>query len=91
MQVVNATLIAASASGNFMDYTVSLAPYDLFPALAVQQGQTTLLTNPNQMEVYIDNSTQQLNTQPLAAGSTLVLWPGLQRQRHAAPGLRASE
>jgi hypothetical protein len=39
--------------------------------LAVQPGQTTVENNPSQVEVYIDNSTQMLNTQPLAAGSTL--------------------
>jgi hypothetical protein len=70
-QAINATVVASQPSGSFVDYTVSLAPYDLFPTLAVQQGQTTLLTNPSQVEVYIDNSTQQLNTQALASGSTL--------------------
>jgi hypothetical protein len=54
-----------------MDYTVSLAPYDLFPTLAVQQAQTTVLNNPSQVEIYIDSNTQKLNTQALAAGSTL--------------------
>jgi hypothetical protein len=54
-----------------VDYTVSLADYDLFPALAVQQGQTTLLNNPGQIEVYVDSNTQKLNTQALAVGSTL--------------------
>jgi len=72
-QTVDATVLASTASGGgFTDYTVSLAPYDLFPTLAVQPGQTTLLNNPSEMEVYIDSSTQKLNTQqPLAAGSTL--------------------
>lgn len=69
-QVVDATVTASSASGSFTDYTVSLASYDLFPNLAVQQGQTTLLNNPSQMEIYIDNNTQQLNTQALAVGNT---------------------
>jgi hypothetical protein len=71
-QTVDATVVASSTSGSFTDYTVSLASYDLFPTLAVQQGQTTLLTNPSQMEVYVDSNTQQLNTkQALAVGSTL--------------------
>lgn len=39
--------------------------------LAVQPGQTTLLTNPGEVEVYVDNNTQPLNSQPLAPGSTL--------------------
>ena len=70
-QAIDATVTGSSASGNFTDYTVTLAPYDLFPALAVQQGQTTLLNNPSQVEVYVDSNTQMLNTQPLASGSTL--------------------
>ena len=70
-QTINGTVIASQQSGSFVDYTVSLASYDLFPALAVQQGQTTPLNNPSQVEVYIDNNTQQLNTQALAPGNTL--------------------
>ncbi len=64
-------MVASQQSGSFVDYTVSLASYDLFPTLAVQQGQTTLLNNPSQVEVYVDSSTQMLNKQALAVGSTL--------------------
>jgi hypothetical protein len=71
-QTIDATVVASQQSGSFVDYTVSLASYDLFPTLAVQQGQTTLLNNPSQVEVYVDSSTQTLNTQQaLAVGSTL--------------------
>ena len=70
-QTINGTVIASRQSGSFVDYTVSLAPYDLFPTLAVQQGQTTVLNNANQVEVYIDSNTQQLSTQALAPGNTL--------------------
>ena len=70
-QTINGTVVTAQPIGSFVDYTVSLASYDLFPTLAVQQGQTTLLNNPSQVEVYIDSSTQTLNTQALAVGSTL--------------------
>jgi len=70
-QTVNGTVMSSQQSGSFVDYTVALAPYDLFPTLAVQQGQTTLLNNPSQVEVYIDTNTQQLNTQALAPGNTL--------------------
>jgi len=70
-QTIDATVVSSQQVGNFTDYTVSLASYDLFPTLAVQQGQTTLLNNPSQVEVYIDSNTQQLNTQALAPGSTL--------------------
>ena len=69
-QTINGTITAVSKSGNFTDYTVTLAPYDLFPMLAVQPGQT-VENNPDQVEVYVDSNTQMLNTQSLAAGSTL--------------------
>jgi hypothetical protein len=70
-QTINGTVVASSISGNFTDYTVSLAPYDLLPMLAVQPGQPTVENNPSQVEVYVDHDTQLLNTQALAAGSTL--------------------
>jgi hypothetical protein len=70
-QTIDGTVVGASTSGTFTVYTLSLANYDLFPQLAVQQAQTTLLNNPSQVEVYVDSSTQKINTQPLAAGSTL--------------------
>jgi Domain of unknown function (DUF5666) len=70
-QTINATVMSSQPAGSFTDYTVSLASYDLFPTLAVQQGQTTLLNNPSQIEVYVDSNTQLLNTQGLAPGSTL--------------------
>jgi hypothetical protein len=70
-QTINGTVMASQQVGDFTDYTVSLASYDLFSTLAVQQGQTTLLNNPTQVEVYVDSSTATLNTQALAVGSTL--------------------
>jgi len=70
-QTINGTVEGTSTSGNFTVYTVSLASYDLFPQLAVQPGQTTLLTNPSEVQVYVDSNTQKLNTQALTTGSTL--------------------
>ena len=70
-QTINGMVVASQQSSNFVDYTVSLASYDLFPTLAVQQGQTTVLNNPSQVEVYVDSNTQMLNTMALAPGSTL--------------------
>jgi hypothetical protein len=70
-QTINGTVTASSQSGNFTDYTVSLAPYDLFPMLAVQPDQTTVENNPSQVEVYVDSNTQLLNRQPFSVGSTL--------------------
>jgi hypothetical protein len=70
-QTINGTVLGSAKSGNFTDYTVSLASYDLFSMLAVQPGQTTLLSNPSEVEVYVDSNSQILNSQPLASGSTL--------------------
>jgi hypothetical protein len=69
-QTINGTVVESFASGSFSVYTISLAPYDLFPALAVQPGQPTLLNNPSLVEVYVDSNTQHLNSTPLVAGST---------------------
>jgi hypothetical protein len=68
-QTINATVIATGTSGAFTTYTATLAPYDFFPALAVQAGQAKLLTNPNLVVVYADGNTQMMNTKALAAGS----------------------
>lgn len=70
-QTINGTVLASSSNGGFSVYTVELAPYDLFPNLAVQAGQPTLLTNPSQIEIYVDASARRLNSTPLVLGSTL--------------------
>jgi hypothetical protein len=70
-QTINGAVTAVGNEGAFATYTVTLAPYDLFPQLAVQPGQTTLLSNPNEVVVYVDSNTQQLNTMPLSVGSVL--------------------
>ena len=70
-QTIDGTVSAVSSSGNFTTYTVTLAPYDLFPDLAVQAGQTTLLNHPNSVVVYVDSNTQMLNTTPADVGSVL--------------------
>lgn len=70
-QTIDGTVSAVSSDGGFDTYTVTLAPYDLFPALAVQAGQTNLLTQPNTVVVYVGNDTQLLNTMSLAVGSVL--------------------
>ncbi len=69
-QTLDGTITGISSSGNFTVYTISLASYDLFPMLAVQPGQATLLNNPAEVQVYADTSTQQLAVQPVAEGNT---------------------
>jgi hypothetical protein len=70
-QTINGTVTAVASAGSFTTYTVALANYNLFTALAQQDGQTTILTNPSSVVVYMDSSTQTLNTAPLAVGSLL--------------------
>jgi hypothetical protein len=70
-QTINGTVTAVGSAGSFTTYTVALANYSLFTALATQPGQTTILTNPRSVVVYIDASTQTLNAAPLAIGSVL--------------------
>lgn len=70
-QTIDGAVVDSSQEGNFTVYSVSLAPYDLFPTLAAQPGQASVLANPGEVEIYVDSDTQMLNTQPLAAGSTL--------------------
>lgn len=70
-QTLDGTVSGIGSEGGFTTYAITLAPYDLFPNLAVQPGQTTLLTNPNTVVVYADSDTQMLNTQPIAVGSVV--------------------
>jgi hypothetical protein len=70
-QTINGTVRAISNSGNFTIYTVALPAYNLFPNLATQQGQSTLLTNPSSLTVYVDSNTQLLNSNPITVGSVL--------------------
>jgi len=67
-QTIDGTVGAISSESSFTTYTVTLAPYDLFPNLAVQPGQTTLLTNPNTVVVYADSNTQMLNSGAVNVG-----------------------
>jgi Domain of unknown function (DUF5666) len=69
-QTINGIVVGSSSNANFTDYTVSLAPFDLFPTLATQPGQATVLTIPSFVNVYVDNNTQMLNSQPIAPNGT---------------------
>ena len=69
-QTIDGTVTAVSASGGFTVYTVTLAPYDLFPLLAAANaGQSVVLTAPNTVQVYADSSTAVLT--PVSTGSVL--------------------
>ncbi len=67
-QTINGTVTAVSASGGFTVYTVTLAPYDVFPILAAANaGQPVVPTAPNTVQVYADSSTAVLT--PVNTGS----------------------
>jgi hypothetical protein len=70
-QTVNGTVTGVGISGGFSVYTVALAPYDLLSLLATQPGQTTLLTSPGAIEVYVDTNTVMLTSSAPAPGDTL--------------------
>ena len=70
-QTINGTVSAIGGEASFTTYTIQLASYDLFPELAVQGGQTTLLTTPNTVVVYADDNTQMLNTNSISVGSVM--------------------
>jgi len=70
-QTINGTVTDVSSGGSFSTYTVALASYAMFTALAHQPGQTTILANPGSVVVYVDGNTRTLNTAPLAVGSLL--------------------
>lgn len=70
-QTIDGTVMGSSTSGTFSVHTVSLSDYDLFPALAAQPNQTAVVNNPSEVQVYVDSSTQMLNTQAIVPGGTL--------------------
>ena len=70
-QTIDGTVSAVSSEGGFTTYTVTLAPYDLFPEMTGQPGQTTLLTNPGSVVVYADSNTQMLNSGAIGVGSVM--------------------
>lgn len=69
-QTLDGTVIAQDSSGGFDVYTISLASYDLFPALAGQQGSNNLLGLPAQVVVYADSDTALAGvTEPVVGGT----------------------
>jgi hypothetical protein len=70
-QSLNGTVVGVATDGSFDTYTVQLAPYDLMPALAVQPGQTTRLTNPATVVAYVDSNTRMQNAAALEPGSVM--------------------
>jgi hypothetical protein len=70
-QTIDGIVLAVGTSGNFTVYSVELSGSDLFPTLATQPAQATLLTQPNEVKVYVDSGTRMFNSDPVGLGSTL--------------------
>jgi hypothetical protein len=70
-QVINGSVVAVSSSNGFQIYNVALSSYALFPVLTAEVGQSTPLSVPASVVVYVDNNTRMLNSAPIAAGSLL--------------------
>lgn len=68
-QTINGTVTAVSNSGSFTIYTVTLAPYDSFPVLAMPPGPVPV-SSPSTVLVYADVSTHVLGAAP-AVGSVM--------------------
>jgi len=68
-QTINGTVSSVSSDGDFTTYTVALAPYDLFPNLALQPAQAATLASPDTVVIYVDSDTQELNSSPVSVGT----------------------
>jgi len=70
-QTIDGTIFGISTSGGFTVYSVELTSNDLFVSLEYQAGQAALLTQSNQVQVYVDGSTRMQNSEPPVVGGTL--------------------
>jgi hypothetical protein len=70
-QTIDGMIFSITNSGDFQVYTVTLAPYDLFPTLTGQTGLGYSLNTPNVVTVYADANAQMLNTSPIETGSVM--------------------
>jgi hypothetical protein len=70
-QMINGTIRSITTSGAFTVYTLTLAPYDLFPAMAVLPAQANQIASPNTIQVYVDPHATLSTTSPPAVGGTL--------------------
>lgn len=69
-QTVDGQVIATGSAGAFTTYTIQLASYNLFPAIAGAGAQVNQLANPDTIIVYADGSTRQMASSTIAIGST---------------------
>jgi hypothetical protein len=69
-QTVDGVVTAMDSSGDFDVYTITLASYNLFPALAGQQGATNLISVPQRIVVYADGNASLASTAEPVIGGT---------------------
>jgi hypothetical protein len=70
-QTIDGLVFGSSVSGKFTIYSVQLSANDPFVSLATQTGLPTRLTQPDQVQVYVDAGTRLLNSNPVVVGGTL--------------------
>jgi hypothetical protein len=70
-QTVQATVTGAVDAGGYVAYTLALAPFDLFNALATQPDQVTKVAQPATLVAYVGPDTSVLASGGVAAGATL--------------------
>lgn len=70
-QTLNGTIAAVSSSGGHSIYDLQLASYDPIPTLTGVAGQSTSLTNPSVVHVYVNGDTQILASSSLSVGNVM--------------------
>ena len=70
-QTLDGVVTATSTAGAFTTYTITLAPYDIFPDVASLPGSNSnSLQSPSTVVVYADASTRMQTSAAIAIGST---------------------
>jgi hypothetical protein len=70
-QTLNGTIAAVSSGAGYQIYQLQLASYDPIPTLTAVVGQSTRLTNPSVVQVYVNGDTQVLTSSSLSVGNVV--------------------
>jgi Domain of unknown function (DUF5666) len=70
-QTIDGTVTEVSNSNGFAEYTVALAPYDLFPTFSAAPNQANSLSSASTVVVYADTNTRMETSAPFGAGSVV--------------------
>jgi hypothetical protein len=70
-QTIDGTVTAVSNSNGFAEYSVALAPYDLFPTFSAAPNQANALSNASTLVVYADTNTRIQTSATFGVGSVV--------------------